>query len=101
MLVTTMGNKGGLAYSFAIKNRHFNVIGCHLQHKLEKQAKRNLMSRQLINEIKVQQLQDQISGIESDQVADFNFILGDLNYRLKSTYEELASNVSHHAKRMA
>ena len=30
MLVTTVGNKGGLCYSFALKNHIFNVIGCHL-----------------------------------------------------------------------
>ena len=30
MLVTTVGNKGGLCYSFALKNRIFNIIGCHL-----------------------------------------------------------------------
>ena len=36
MLVTTVGNKGGLCYSFALKNHVFNIIGCHLQHKMEK-----------------------------------------------------------------
>lgn len=30
LMVTTVGNKGGLCYSFAYKNRIFNVIGCHL-----------------------------------------------------------------------
>jgi len=33
VLVTTMGNKGGLCYSFVLKNNVFNIIGCHLQHK--------------------------------------------------------------------
>ena len=48
LLVTTVGNKGGLSYSFAFKNHIFNIIGCHLQHKMEKQEKRNLMSRHLV-----------------------------------------------------
>ena len=36
VLVTTVGNKGGLCYSFSFKNHIFNIIGCHLQHKAEK-----------------------------------------------------------------
>ena len=48
-----MGNKGGLCYSFVFKNKIFNVIGCHLQHKREKQDKRNQMSRELVNEFKL------------------------------------------------
>ena len=50
---TTVGNKGGLCMSFAYKNHIFNVIGSHLQHKQEKQDKRNLMSRQLVDEMKM------------------------------------------------
>ena len=56
MLVTTVGNKGGVSYSFALRNHIFNVIGCHLQHKREKQEKRNFMSRELVHEMKTQQL---------------------------------------------
>lgn len=56
ILVTTMGNKGGICYSFAFKNRIFNILGCHLQHRLEKQVKRNAMSRDLINEMKLQEI---------------------------------------------
>ena len=56
LLVTTVGNKGGLSYSFALKNHIFNIIGCHLQHKAEKQKKRNFMSRQLVDEMKMQEL---------------------------------------------
>lgn len=47
------------------------------------------MSRQLVDEMKMQELQNRISGLELDQVGDFNFYLGDLNYRLKTTYSEL------------
>ncbi len=45
IVFTTIGNKGGLCYSFVLQNRVFNIIGCHLQHKQEKQDKRNYMSR--------------------------------------------------------
>ena len=56
LVVSTVGNKGGLCYSFVLKNHTFNVIGCHLQHKQEKQAKRNKMSRELLNEMKMQEV---------------------------------------------
>jgi len=36
LAITTVGNKGGLCYSFALRNRIFNVIGTHLQHKQAK-----------------------------------------------------------------
>ena len=66
LAITTVGNKGGLCYSFVLKNRVFNVIGCHLQHKMEKQAKRNKMARDLLNEMKMQELQFKMQGLSSD-----------------------------------
>ena len=36
-----VGNKGGIAYSFTIKNRLFNFIACHLRHGQAKEAERN------------------------------------------------------------
>ena len=36
VLVSTIGNKGAIAYSFMLKNRLFNIVACHLQHKMEK-----------------------------------------------------------------
>ena len=47
------------------------------------------MSRQLVDEMKMQELQNRINGLELDQLADYNFYIGDLNYRLKTTYSEL------------
>ena len=34
-------------------------------------------------------LQDRNPGLESDQVADYCFYIGDLNYRLKTTFTYL------------
>ena len=100
LAITTVGNKGGLVYSFVLRNRIFNVIGTHLQHKEENQEKRNKMSRQLINEMKMQELQFKMPGIASDQLADYCFFMGDLNYRLKSSFKQLNnSNVQQFAKR--
>ena len=67
VLFTTVGNKGGICYSFVFKNRVFNIIGSHLQHKRESQEKRNFMSRELIQDFKMQGLQNRITGLESDQ----------------------------------
>ena len=66
MIVTTVGNKGGLQYSFMLYNHTFNVIGSHLQHKREKQERRNYMSRELINEMKTAPIQARVNGLESD-----------------------------------
>ena len=47
------------------------------------------MSRQLINEMKMQELQFKMPGLASDQLADYCFFIGDLNYRLKSSFTDL------------
>lgn len=36
-----VGNKGGVAYSFQLKNRLFNFIACHLRHGQSKEAERD------------------------------------------------------------
>ena len=47
------------------------------------------MSRQIVDKFEVTGLQDRIPGLDSDQLADYCFYLGDLNYRLKTTFTEL------------
>ena len=39
--------------------------------------------------MKLTNLQSQIGGLEIDSIADFSFFMGDLNYRLNTTFEEL------------
>ena len=53
------------------------------------------MSRQLIDELEMSELQSHVIGLECDQAADFNFILGDLNYRLKTYFSELNNSNVH------
>lgn len=89
VVVTVVGNKGGLCYSFSLFDRLFNIFGTHLQHKREKQEKRNYMSREVVNQVKIQQIQEMVPGLEADQLGDFNFFVGDLNYRLKTYYTDL------------
>ena len=60
------------------------------------------MSRQLINEMKMQELQFKMPGLASDQLADYCFFIGDLNYRLKSSFTDLNNtNVDQLAVRWA
>ena len=47
------------------------------------------MSRQIVDKFEVTGLQSKIPGLDSDQIADFNFYIGDLNYRLKTTFTDL------------
>lgn len=56
MIVQTLGNKGAVAYSFSLANKIFTVIAPHLQHKAEKQDKRNEMACELINDMKLQEI---------------------------------------------
>lgn len=39
--------------------------------------------------MKMQEMQNQIPGVESDTIAEFSFFFGDLNYRLNSRFAEL------------
>ena len=47
------------------------------------------MASQLMREMQLTNLQSQIGGLEIDQIADFAFFLGDINYRLNTTFEDL------------
>lgn len=49
-----IGNKGGVAQSFMVKNRLFNFIAVHLKHGQNKSEKRDEMASQLIKELKLQ-----------------------------------------------
>jgi GH24 family phage-related lysozyme (muramidase) len=84
-----VGNKGGVAYSFQLKNRLFNFIAAHLRHGQSKEAERDQMAQQLVSQMKMQELQTHIPGLESDAIADFCFFFGDLNYRLNTNYASL------------
>lgn len=49
-----IGNKGSVAYSFVIRDRIFNFMGCHLRHGQKKFELRNKMASELIREFKLQ-----------------------------------------------
>lgn len=88
------GNKGGVAYSFNLRDRYFNFICCHLIHKIHKYQLRNLMISELVQQMQLMNLQKTgvLPGVQSDFISDFSFILGDLNYRLETTFAQLNSS---------
>ena len=48
-----IGNKGGVAASFMVHNRQFNIVAVHLKHDFENYERRNKMASQLIKGIKM------------------------------------------------
>ena len=44
------GNKGGVFYSFILRNRIFNFFGLHLQHGQNKQDVRNQKMAELLRD---------------------------------------------------
>lgn len=62
----------------------FNFINVHLVHGAKRFEKRNEMMSDLIRHMR-----NQREEIDPDIISDFSFILGDFNYRMEGTYEEL------------
>ena len=46
------------------------------------------MASELINELRLQNLQNAIPGLECDQISDISIFMGDLNYRMNTTYSK-------------
>ena len=83
-----MGNKGGCQLSFKLYEYQFNVINVHLVHGAKRFLKRDEMMSELIRKMRIQR-----EEIDPDVISDFNFILGDMNYRMEGTYEELVPKI--------
>ena len=77
-----VGNKGGMQISFKLYDYLFNVINVHLVHGEKRFDKRNEMMSELIKKMRLQR-----DEIDPDVIGDFNFIVGDMNYRMIGTYE--------------
>eukprot|EP00347_Sterkiella_histriomuscorum_P004413 403360556 len=84
-----LGNKGGLQISFKLYDNLFNFINVHLVHGEKRFEKRNDMMSDLIKKMR-----NQREEIDPDMISDFSFILGDLNYRMESTYDELVQRLN-------
>ncbi|CDW91774.1 endonuclease exonuclease phosphatase family protein [Stylonychia lemnae] len=83
-----LGNKGGLQISFKLYDYLFNFINVHLVHGEKRYEKRNEMMSDLIRKMR-----NQREELDPDIISDFSFIIGDLNYRLESTFEDLAPQI--------
>jgi len=59
-----------------------------LVHGEKRFEKRNEMMSDLIRKMR-----NQREEIDPDMISDFSFIIGDLNYRLESSYEELVPQI--------
>ena len=65
-------------------NKFYNFIAVHLYHGQNKRIKRDNMMSDLIKCDKFRIIDRK--EIDSDVFCDYNFIMGDLNYRFNSTF---------------
>lgn len=79
-----LGNKGGLSISFRLYDHLFNFINVHLVHGNKRLDKRHEMMSELVRRMRLHR-----EELDPDTIADYSFILGDMNYRMESTFEEL------------
>ena len=82
-VMNIIGNKGGLILQFNLYNKTFSFINVHLASGATKAVSRADMMGAALKGISVQKQSDKF---EPDAIADFNFIIGDMNSRFKSTY---------------
>ena len=86
------GNKGGVSYSFCLRDRVFNFFGLHLKHGQDNADVRDEKMAELLRDIN---LQPKIyKELDSDSAADFTYVMGDMNYRLNSTFTKLNKDLS-------
>jgi hypothetical protein len=83
-----LGNKGGLQMSFKLYDSLYNFINVHLVHGAKRYDKRNEMMSDLIRRMRIQR-----EEIDPDVIADFSFILGDMNYRMQGDFEGLVPKI--------
>eukprot|EP00350_Pseudokeronopsis_sp_OXSARD2_P010589 CAMPEP_0170567378 /NCGR_PEP_ID=MMETSP0211-20121228/80441_1 /TAXON_ID=311385 /ORGANISM="Pseudokeronopsis sp., Strain OXSARD2" /LENGTH=162 /DNA_ID=CAMNT_0010888815 /DNA_START=145 /DNA_END=633 /DNA_ORIENTATION=+ len=83
-----VGNKGGLQICFKLHEKIFNFINVHLVHGAKRAEKRHEMMNDLIKKLSVYR-----EELDPDIIADFSFILGDFNYRMNSTFQELVPQI--------
>ena len=77
------GWKGGVMIQFSLYDTVFSFTNTHLESGQNASNSRITMAKDVLREIGLHSEQEMI---EPDAVADFAFFLGDLNFRLNSTY---------------
>lgn len=79
-----VGNKGGIQIHFKLNNRIYNFIGLHLLHGQDNREKRDEMMAEVLKSFRVERPE-----LDPDMMADYCFIMGDMNYRFDTTFEEM------------
>ena len=79
-----IGNKGGIQMHFNLNDKTYNFIGVHLLHGQNNREGRDEMMATIL-----QNLNSERQEMDPDILCDYNFILGDMNYRFESTYEDM------------
>ena len=87
-VMNVVGNKGGLLLEFSIYDHTFSIMNCHLLSGAMKGEKRTDQMGSIMKGINPSKIK-----FEPDAVGDFCMILGDLNYRFKSTFASYISEV--------
>ena len=80
-VMNVVGNKGGLLLEFSIYDHIISIMNCHLLSGAFKGEKRSDQMGSIMKGINPSKLK-----FEPDSVSDISVILGDLNYRFKSTF---------------
>lgn len=81
-----VGNKGGIQFNCVFKNHLFNFMTCHLRHGQNAAEQRNEMMSHFVKETKSREAFKK--QFDLDVLSDFSVILGDMNYRMDTTYTE-------------
>ena len=79
---------------FSLYDTIFSFINTHLESGQKVTEQRMNMARDVLREIGLFSEQDMI---EPDAAADFSFFMGDLNFRLNSTFTKHAPNLANSA----
>jgi hypothetical protein len=86
-----VGNKGGIQVSFSLYNRSFNFISGHLKHGAKAVDARNEMMSNMIKTFRSKN--EATLDLDSDVLADYSFVFGDLNYRYNTDFTNFIHRV--------
>jgi hypothetical protein len=95
-ILNLVGNKGGVVIQFSLYDRLFSFINCHLTSGAKTAEQRVDMIAEIIK--KIQPIVPPNKKIPTDACHDFNFILGDMNFRFNRTFSEHIDEVERSAE---
>lgn len=70
--------------SFRLYGNMYTFICVHLVHSVKRYEKRNEMMSDLIKNLRIFR-----EEMDSDVFSEMSFLMGDFNYRMETTYDEL------------